>query len=336
MELQVTQRQTIQNQEIVEYSMKNDALEVRFLNVGGAITKIALATDNYEQNLVLNYQNIADYLDNGYFLNTLIGRTANRIVHGKFMLDGQPIQLDINSGSHNLHGGEDNLTHRLFDVSEIEDGYLLKTTLPHQMDGFPGNLNVTVWYRLVDNQFKISYEATTDQMTVVNLTQHAYFNLSGNAQRTIYDHELTLAATHVAEVDETSGFTEKLIPVAGTRFDFNEPTVIEPVGREAHYLFDHTSGYDHLFVLDPAVQTAVKFKDLQSGRVLKVTTDQPALQFYAGNFILDKTVFAGGRIGEAHLGACFETHQIPFDFASQILQPGETYQQATTFEFTVE
>lgn len=336
MQFKITERKTIQNQEIIEYSIKNDVLEVRFLNIGGAITKIALATDNYEQNLVLNYADWSDYLDNSYFLNTLIGRTSNRIVHGRFTLDGQPIQLDINSGSHNLHGGNNNLTHRLFDVSEVADGFVLNTILPHQADGFPGNLDVTVYYQLVDNKFKINYEATTDQVTIVNLTHHAYFNLSGNAKRTIYDHELTLAATHVAEVDDTSGFTEKLLPVAGTRFDFNETTVIEPIGREEHSLFDHTSGYDHLFVLDPTVKTAVKFKDPQSGRTLRVTTNEPALQFYAGNFILEQTVFESGRTGEAHLGACFETHKIPFDFESQILRPGEVYQQTTSFEFTVE
>ena len=332
----ITQQKTIQNQEIIEYSIKNDALEIRFLNIGGAITKIAMATDNYEQNLVLNYADWSDYLDNGCFLNALIGRTSNRIVGGKFTFEGREIQLDSNDGNHNLHGGVDNLTHRLFDVSEVADGFVLNTTLPHQADGFPGNLDVTVYYQLVDNKFKINYEATTDQTTIVNLTHHAYFNLSGNAKRTIYDHELTLAATHVAEVDDTSGFTEKLLPVAGTRFDFNEPTIIEPIGREEHYLFDNTSGYDHLFVIDPVAKTAVKFKDLQSGRTMHVTTTEPSLQFYAGNFITDEIIFEGNRTGEIHLGACFETHKVPFDFDSQILRPGEVYQQTTNFEFTVE
>ncbi|MCL1990803.1 MAG: galactose mutarotase [Defluviitaleaceae bacterium] len=333
---QITQQVVLQHQEVIEYAIKNDFLEVRFLNIGGAITKIALAEDDYKQNLVLNYQNLESYLNNDCFLNVLIGRTSNRITKGQLMLDGQNLQVDINSAPHNLHGGADNLTHATFIVSETAEGYALQTTLPHQPHGFPGNLTVTVYYELVDHHLRIRYEAVTDETTIVNLTQHAYFNLSGNLKRTIYDHELTIQAAQVAKVDDTSGFTEQFIPVVDTRFDFNQPRFIDPTGRPTHPLFDLTRGYDHLFLLDPQATHAVVFKDPHSGRTLKIKTSEPAMQFYAANHVNPSLLFEKGRQGEPHLGACFETHKVPFDYDSQRLQPGDTYRQETTFEFKVE
>ena len=333
---QVTNKTIVRDREITEYSVKNDYLEVRFLNVGGAITKIALAQDDYDKNLVLNYQNLEDYLTNENYLNVVVGRTSNRIANGKFSLNEKIVQVDINAAPHNLHGGAENLSNSFFDVAEVEGGYSLQTTLPHQEDGFAGNLDVTVYYKLIDNKLNITYEATTDQLTIVNLTQHAYFNLSGNLERTIYDHELKIAAKEVAEVDETSGFTEKLIPVANTRFDFNTPAIINPSSKPKHYLFNNTGGYDHLFLLDPNTKTPVIFKDHQSGRTLKITTTEPALQFYASNFVNEKLIFENGRVGEKYLGACFETHKIPFDYESQMLAPGNVYTQETTFKFCIE
>jgi len=333
---QIVQELNINGKEVIEYSIKNEKIEVRFLNVAGAITKIALAEDDFEKNLVLNYADYEDYFANGCYLNSIIGRTSNRIAHGKFELGGKEIQLDINGAPHNLHGGEQNLTNTIFEVGQTNDGYALSTIMPHQEDGFPGNLNVTVYYTLAGSSLNIKYEATTDKTTIVNLTQHAYFNLSGDLERTIYDHELVIKAPHVAEVDETSGFTEKLIPVEGTRFDFNSANIVNPEGREPHYLFDYTTGYDHLYILDADAKEVVKFKDLPSGRTLKITTTEPAMQFYASNYVTDELVFENDRKGEIHLGACFETHQIPFDYDSQILNPGEVYSQVTNFEFGVE
>jgi len=332
---QVTAKKVVNDQEIIEYCLKNEHLEVRFLNVGGAITKIALAEEGYDKNLVLNYENLEDYLVNDCYLNVLVGRTANRIVNGEFVLAGKKFQVDINSAPHNLHGGHQCLSNAFFEVVAVEDGYLLQTQLLHQEAGFPGNLQVKVYYRLVANQLRIVYEATTDLTTIVNLTQHAYFNLSGNLERTIYDHDLKIASGAVAEVDATSGFTGQLVPVAGTRFDFNALTTIDPTTKPAHYLFDNTGGYDHLYILDPQALTPVIFQDPASGRSLKITTTEPAMQFYAGNFITSELTFENGRAGVANLGACFETHKIPYDYASQILTPDDLYHQETTFEFCI-
>jgi len=333
---QITHKEIIQDKEIIEYSMKNDHLEVRFLNIGGAITKIALAADGYAKNLVLNYQNLEDYLTNACFLNVIVGRTSNRITNGKFMLNDKEIQVDVNSAPHNLHGGAEYLGNAFFDIITTENGYSLHAKLPHQENGFPGNLKVTVYYELVENKLNIRYKALTDRTTIVNLTQHAYFNLSGDLERTIYDHELTIKAAKIAEVDKTSGFTKNLIPVADTCFDFNSPTIIDPESKRAHYVFNYANGYDHLYLLDPLAVVPVVFKDPQSGRTLKITTTEPAMQFYAGNYITDELVFENGRSGEKNLGACFETHKIPFDYESQILELGDIYTQETIFEFSIE
>lgn len=318
---------------VIEYSMKNEALEVRFLNIGGVLTKIAMAEDQYEQNLVLNYDHIESYFNNGCYLNAIIGRTSNRIKNGQFTINNQTYQLDLNNGPNNLHGGAQCLTYADFEVTEVDSGYELTTVLPHQAEGFPGNLSVKVRYTLEQNSFIVSYEATTDQDTIVNLTQHAYFNLSGNLSTNIYNHELQIKADYIAEIDDNLSFTEKLIPVSNTLFDFNTPTIVNPETKEVLPLFEKASGYDHLYLLSDT-KDVVTFKDLTSNRTLKVSTTSPSMQFYAGNFLTEDLVFENGRHGERHLGACFETHLVPFDFESQLLKPGEAYSQSTTFTFT--
>jgi len=307
---------------IEAFTLKNDQLEVRFLNVGGAITKIAMAADDFSENLVLAYDEPSDYLDNKIFLNTLIGRTSNRIKNGRFTLNGTDYQLDLNDGSNNLHGGVDNLTHKIFKVAPIENGYELTATL--EEEPFPGNLDITVKYELDRDTLVVTYEATTDKATIVNLTHHAYFNLSGNAKRTVTDHLFTMPAQQIAEVDETSAFTEHLTDVALTRFDFNETRPIKPPAQE--------DGYDHLFILS-GTNPAATVKDPESGRQLIISTTEPAMQFYSGIWMDDSLTFEGGRKGEKFLGACFETHKIPYDYDSQTLNPGETYYQQTKFQF---
>ncbi|MCL1948841.1 MAG: galactose mutarotase [Turicibacter sp.] len=310
---------------LYEYTLKNEHLEVKFLNIGGAITKIALAEDNFSENLVLAYDDPLQYLDNSMFLNTLIGRTSNRIKDGKFDLLGRTIQLDLNDGPNNLHGGVDNLTHKNFEVLEHPGGYLLKARLDHQESGFPGNLDIQVAYVLEGSGLVVSYEAVTDQPTIANLTHHAYFNLSGNLKTDVADHQVEIGADFIAEIDGTSAFTENLLPVGVTRFDFND---MRPIVAP-HY----EGGYDHLYVLNGKNPAAIVW-DPASGRKLTVTTTEPAMQFYSGNYIDESTTFENGRIGEIYLGACLETHKIPYDYASQQLNPGETYRQETRFEFT--
>ena len=333
MEKRMVRKEIHNGVEMIEYQMKNDFLEVCFLNLGGVMTKIALAEDNYEKNLIVNYHHMADYLNNSCYLNAIVGRTSNRITDGKFTLNGKEIQVDLNDGPNNLHGGQENLTHTVFDVTATEFGYCLQTVLPDQPEGFPGNISVSVYYQLDDNKVKILYKGSTDKATIFNPTQHTYFNLSGNLERTIYDHELMINADLVADVNAHSSFTEELLSVAKTRFDFTKQVMINPENKPESTLFNRTSGYDHLFVLNGG-EHAATFYDPKSGRKLEVYTTEPAMQFYAGNFMNDEVLFEGKRVGEKHLGACFETHKIPFDFESQHLTPGDVYTGGSTWVFS--
>lgn len=163
-----TVKGTFNGIQIIEYGMKNQELEVRFLNIGGCLTKVALAADDYAQNLVLNYQNVESYLENGCYLNAIIGRTANRIKNGTFTLNNKTYQLDINNGPNNLHGGAECLSDANFAIETIDSGYRLTATLPHQEAGFPGNLTATIDYILKGNQFIVAYSAITDQDTLAN------------------------------------------------------------------------------------------------------------------------------------------------------------------------
>ncbi|MGL4336661.1 MAG: aldose epimerase family protein [Turicibacter sp.] len=325
--------QVIEGVQFIEYSMKNEYLEIKFINVGGAITKIAMASDDYAKNLIVNYQDYSNYLHNGCYLNAIVGRTSNRIKNGTFAINGKTYQVDLNNGVNNLHGGSENLSHMVLNVEMIENGYALSATLPHQENGFPGNVSVKIYYTLNHDTLNISYVATTDQETIVNLTQHAYFNLSGNLETTIYNHELQIAADAVAIVDENLSFTQEILPVANTIFDFNTPTVINPETKDRLPLFEFTSGYDHLYLFNKQGEVAT-LTDPVSGRRVTVLTDSPSMQFYAGNFLTDEMVFEGNRVGEMHLGCCLETHLVPYDFASQILKPNETYKQAVGYKFT--
>lgn len=333
MERDIMRKVRHNDQEIIEYRIKNEYLEMRFLNIGGVITKIALAEDNYEKNLVLNYENIEDYLDNGCYLNAIVGRTANRITNGKFMLEGREMQVDLNDGPNNLHGGAENLSHTFFAVEAFGDGYALTTILPHQPNGFPGELKIKVFYALKGNRVVINYEAQTTETTIFNPTQHAYFNLSGNLERTINDHILLINGKKVANINEASSFTEEFTAVTGTRFDFTTPTVIEPTGKPESVLFDLATGYDHLYVLDDTDHAAT-FYDPTSKRRLDVLTTEKSMQFYAGNYLDETLTFEGGRKGEKNLGACFETHQVPFNFQALTLKPGDVYSQTATWIFT--
>ena len=333
MEFKVTKKHQSKDIQILEYTMKNEFLEVRFLNVGGAITKIAMQEDDFKENLVLAYDNYEDYLNNDCFLGALVGRTSNRIKDGQFEINGKAFQVDLNDGPNNLHGGVENLSQTIFTVEQCSNGYVLSTLLPHQKVGFPGNLEVKVYYTLNQNKWIVSYEARTDEDTIVNLTQHAYFNLSGNLKAPIDQHLLQIKADYVAEVNENSSFTGTEFAVKNNLFDFNSSRKVAPEGFEILPQYDRTSGYDHLYLLNQLKSAAI-FEDLQSGRCLKISTTSPSMQFYSGNYIDSDRLFENERPGEIYLGACFETHHIPYDFESQLLKVGDVYKEETIFEFT--
>ncbi len=319
--------------EFKEYEIQTSKLQVRFLNYGGIITKIAMAEDQFNQNLVLAFNHYDDYLINDCYLNTLVGRTANRIKNGTFTLKNQRYVLDLNNGVNNLHGGHQNLSHALFDVVEIENGYELSTTLPHQEQGFPGNLQSRITYEVVDQTLNITFSATTDQDTIANFTHHLYVNLSGDLHQNVLNHHLQIHADKIATVDENSSFTTEFLNVLGTCFDFNSLTQIDPSQKVTHEQLQFTNGYDHLYILSKHNQAATVIDPI-SKRRLVVSTSLPSLQFYAGNFLTPQHIFEHNRRGEAHLGLALEAHFIPFDYQSQHLTPTDVYQETVSFTFS--
>ena len=316
---------------ITEYEIQSEKLTVRFLNLGGAITKISMTADN--ENLVLTFDDYHDYLHNGCYLNTLIGRTSNRIKEGLFTINNKPYTVDLNTPNNNLHGGAENLSHVLFDVTPIEHGYALETIMPHQPDGFPGNLSTRILYEVIDDTFKVTFNATTDRETIVNFTQHLYFNLSGNVKSNILNHELQINADYIATVDENSSFTENVLAVENTCFDFRTPTIIDPTHKLTHPQMTLTNGYDHLFILSNNQPAAILI-DPTSKRKMTLSTTLPSMQVYGGNFLSDRITFENNRRGEAHLGLALEAHYIPYDYNAQYLTLHQLYNESISFTFT--
>lgn len=314
---------------------------------GGTLTSL-LVPDKAGQlgEVVLGFDELSGYLSPAYqqanpYFGALIGRYGNRIRGGQFTLDGQPYALALNNGPNALHGGIQGFDKVIWlaKPGPSADGPTLTLTYQSQdgEEGYPGNLTVTVVYTLTDDHaLTIDYTATTDQATPLNLTHHAYFNLNHGASPDVLGHELTLAADHYTVVDDTLIPTGELRPVAGTPFDFTTPHAI---GERLTQVPGEPTGYDHNYVLTHAPgQPAATVYEPVSGRTLTVTTDQPGLQFYTGNF-LDGTLTGQGdtRYGQ-HAGFCLETQHFPDSpnqpgFPSTILRPGETFRSRTTYRF---
>jgi aldose 1-epimerase len=298
--------------------------------------------------IVFGFDDIAGYESkaNGYFGATT-GRVANRIAGGKFTVDGKEYTLAKNDGPNTLHGGvKRSLDKVVWDAlpftNALGDGVEFTYSSPDGEEGFPGKLDIKVTYTLTDkNEIRIDYEATTDKATPVNLTNHAYFNLSGAGAPTILDHELKLAADRYTPVDETLIPTGEIAPVAGTPLDFRE---FHTIGERVNKLNDKPGqGYDHNFVLNNQsgeLALAATVRDPKTGRVLSVYTTEPGIQFYGGNF-LDGATAKGGKAYAHRSGMCLETQHYPDSvnqpkFPDTILQRGETYNQTCIYHITTE
>jgi aldose 1-epimerase len=329
-------------QAITEYTLTNaNGMQLSVMNYGGTITKLMVpGKDGKLGDVVLGYESLDGYLQraNPYF-GALIGRYGNRIGHAKFTLDGQTYNLPPNDHGNTLHGGVKGFDKVVWNAEKQGDSSLKLTY--HSKDGeqgFPGNLDVTVVYTLTpDNSVKIDYTATTDKATPVNLTNHAYYNLSAGADSTILKDELELNADKYTPVDALLIPTGQIADVKGTPFDF---TTSKPIGRDIAQV---KGGYDHNWVLNKSgneLSKAATVYDPASGRVMEVYTTQPGIQFYTGNF-LDGTLTntKGGAKYVQHGALCLETQHFPDspnkpNFPSTILKPGETYQSTTVYKFS--
>jgi aldose 1-epimerase len=328
------------------YTLSDGAYEARITTYGGILVSMKTPDRNGKSaDVVLGFDSLDGYVANfngpsNAFFGAIIGRYANRIAHASFTLDGQKYSLPKNNGDNTLHSGPHGFNNVVWKAKPIANGVELTYLSKDGEAGFPGNLTATAKYTLVKGDLRIDYEATTDKDTVVNLTNHSYFNLA--VQGDILKHELTLHASHFTPVDAGLIPTGELKPVESTAFDFRKPAAVGVRINANDEQLHLGRGYDHNWVLDSKGATlseAAELFDPSSGRVLKVLTDQPGVQFYSGNFLDGSVKGKGGKSYAQHAALCLETQHFPDspnhpDFPSTELKPGQRYHSVTVFSFS--
>lgn len=332
------------------YTLTNqDGMEAKITNYGGIVTslKVKDAEGNFDD-VVLGFDNLQAYVDNNPYFGALIGRYGNRIAKGKFTIDDTTYELDTNNMGNHLHGGLKGFDKVVWtaEPQQSEDGQqlVLTYTSPDGDQGYPGTLETKVTYTLTDdNVLRIAYEATTDKKTIVNLTNHSYFNLTGDPSQTVLNHEVMINADQFVPVDETLIPTGELATVEGTPFDFTE---LKPIGQQidedSNEQIKYGLGYDHCWVLDKeGMGLAARVHEPSTGRVMEVYTSEPGVQFYTGNFLNGSVTGKEGITYEQRTAFCLETEHFPDspnqpNFPSAELAPGETYSTTTEYRFSTE
>jgi aldose 1-epimerase len=329
------------------YTLKSDALEVKVMTYGARIVAINTADKNGKVgDVVLGYDKFPDYLaDKKTYFGSIVGRYGNRIAHGQFKLDGKTYNLPKNDGGINtLHGGTVGFDQHVWTGKEVPGGVEMTLVSKDGDQGFPGTLTAHVTYTVHGNTLRIDYSESTDKDTVVNLTNHSYFNLGGVGSGTILDEEIAINADHFTPTDKGLIPTGELAKVDGTPMDFRKATAI---GKRIHENFEPlklAGGYDHNWVLNGAngqMKLAAKVHDLKSGRVMTVETTEPGVQFYTGNFLDGSFKSPSGWPYAKNTALCLETQHFPDSpnhpsFPSTELKPGQTRHSTTTFTFTTQ
>ena len=339
---------------VTEYTLSNpNRMQVRVINFGGIITAVDVPDrQGAVRSVVLGFDNLHHYETRSTYFGCVAGRYANRIARGRFALDGKSYQLAVNDGPNHLHGGLQGFDKRVWEVvREISEpgaeGIELHYLSPDGEENYPGSLDISMTYRLTaENALRIDYRATTDTATIVNLTNHSYWNLAGEGSGTIYDHVLQLNAEHYTPVDETAIPVGELAPVAGTPFDFRAPKAVGADIRSNHQQIQFGKGYDHNWVIqrpapdDQSLVQAAELSDPLSGRRMQVWTTEPGIQFYSGNFLNAENYGPSRCAYRQSDGLALETQHHPDspnrpDFPSTALYPGGEYCSTTIYKFIV-
>lgn len=332
------------------FTLKNvRGVEVRAMSYGAIIQSLRVPDRNGQvDDVVLGYDTAAEYATKGGYFGAVVGRYANRIANARFALDGRTYQLAANNGRNHLHGGVKGFDKVIWkgEPARHERGpsVTFTYTSPDGEEGYPGTLEVRVSYTLTDtNELIVDYRATTSARTVVNLSQHSFFNLAGQASRDVLEHELQIDADRYTPVDDTLIPTGELASVADTPFDFRTPMAIgKRIGAD-HLQLTRGRGYDHNFVVTRAtdgLQRAARVVEPSTGRTLEVATTEPGMQFYSGNFLDGTLTGKQGRVFRQRFGFCLETQHFPDSpnqpsFPSTVLEPGAEYRSSTVFRFGV-
>jgi aldose 1-epimerase len=335
--------------EVFIFTLKNEnEIEIKVINYGGIITSMIVKDkDNNYSDIVLGFDKLDDYLKPHSYFGAIIGRFANRIANGKFKINDTEIQLAKNDGNNHLFGGVKGFDKVLWDYEIVEENPIptlkLKYLSKDGEENYPGNLNVVVSYSLNDDdELKIEYQATTDKETIVNLTNHTYFNLSG--EETILSHQLKLDADSFTPINSELLPTGEIRSVVNTPFDFRD---FHEIGERIEDKDDQLilgKGYDHNFIINSknelSLKQAAEVYEPKTGRSIKVYTTQPAVQFYSGNFLDGTYIGKQGRVYKKRAGFCLETQHYPdspnqSSFPSVFLKPGEQYYHFTIFKFGI-
>ncbi|HET9178265.1 MAG TPA: aldose epimerase family protein [Terriglobia bacterium] len=335
-------------QEVHLYTLTNSSgMQLAITNYGARIVSVQAPDRNGKMaDVVLGFDNLPDYMKYNTYFGALVGRYANRIGGAKFTLDGKVYHLPVNNGPNSLHGGIKGFDKRFWTAEEVQgDGPSLAMTYSSKdgEEGYPGNMQAKVVYTLAkDNSLKIDYSATTDKDTIINLTNHSYFNLAGEGNGDILKQVLMINSSKITPADATQIPTGKIIDVGGTPFDFRKPTPIGARINEDNQQLKIGKGYDINYILDrkgPGLELAARAYDPKSGRQLEVWTTEPGIQFYSGNFLDGSIHGKGGKAYGSRSAFCLETQHYPDspnhpDFPTTELKPGQTFHEVTVFKFS--
>jgi aldose 1-epimerase len=331
------------------YTLTNaNGVGIKLSNYGGVVVSLMVPDRNGAfEDVVLGFDTLEEYVAKSPYFGCIAGRYANRIAKGRFTLDGVEYTRAQNDGENHLHGGVKGFDKVVWGAEEVKGDDTVGLELTYLSkdgeEGYPGNLSVKVIYNLTnDDELKIEYSATTDRPTVVNLTNHSYFNLAGQVSRDILGHELTIYADRFTPVDGTLIPTGELRGVVGTPLDFSEPVAVGARIEQDYDQLRFGKGYDQNWVLDNPeglLRLAARVHEPTSGRIMEVYTTEPGIQFYSGNFLDGTFTGKGGIVYHKRFGLCLESQHYPDSpnkpgFPSVVLRPGEEYAQTTTYKFS--